>query len=270
LNSIFFGNLTNEKFLNGLPNADFIVHAAGYGQPDKFMNQAIETISLNTQSLLALLGKLNKNGRLLYCSSSEIYSGSKSKFFSEDEVGSTTPQHPRSAYIEGKKIGETICKSFNQTNQILNKRAISVRLASVYGPGYRDNDSRVLNNFIDSAIFSKKVNILDTGSSVRTYCYLTDAIEMCLKVLLNGVENVYNIGTPEKISIIKLAKLVGKLTHSPVNLPNKPNDFKIGAPKRVNLNLDRTLRLCNKNSFIDLKEGISRTIEWRKKQFQNT
>lgn len=40
------------------------------------------------------------------------------------------------------------------------------------------NDERVLNNFIQKAIQNKSINMLDDGSSIRTYGHVSDITEM--------------------------------------------------------------------------------------------
>src|SRR5690348_16520606 len=54
---------------------DFIIHAAGYAQPARFMSDPLATIRCNTSMLMELFDRLHSKGRLLYLSTSEIYSG---------------------------------------------------------------------------------------------------------------------------------------------------------------------------------------------------
>lgn len=258
------GDLTQQTFIEKLPNVDLIIHAAGYAQPDKFLKDPFNSIILNSQTLILLLDKLNIGGRLLYFSSSEVYSGLKNRYFAETQIGLTTPQHVRSSYIEAKRIGETICKSFNEINYATQKSALVIRLSTVYGPGYKKNDPRVLNKFIEDAVENKIIKLADKGKNKRTFCYLSDAIEMCLEVLIHGIDNVYNVGNLEFISIKKLAKLIGKLTGSKIIIPRKEIQEKLGAQHSVRLNIDKVLKLNNKTSFVTIREGIIKTLQWRK------
>lgn len=258
------GDLTNLDFINTLPKSDYIFHAAGYGQPDKFQNNEFETIILNSQTLISLLKKVNDNGRLLYCSSSEIYSGLEPSHYRESQIGNLDSTHPRSAYIEGKRIGETICRSFNNQNLLHSKKAFIVRISATYGPGYKQDDTRVLYNFIEDAIQQGEIKLLDSGQNLRAYCYISDAIEMCLKVILIGSSDIYNIGGTEIFSIRELALLIGKLTNSKITFPKNKNKPKLGAPSSVILDMTKTIVLCKKRSFLPLIDGLSRTINWRK------
>ena len=67
-------NLTTKE-LYRIKKSHIIIHAAGYGQPGKFLNYPFETFKLNTQVTEHLLGLVKKNGSFLFISSSELYSG---------------------------------------------------------------------------------------------------------------------------------------------------------------------------------------------------
>src|SRR5271155_3538171 len=65
------GQLAIKQFLP--PRVDYIIHAAGYSTPAVFMRQSVETIEVNTETLIHLIERLNPNGSILFCSSSEVY-----------------------------------------------------------------------------------------------------------------------------------------------------------------------------------------------------
>ena len=56
------GDLSSHDFFKTLPSTDFIIHAAGYGQPGKFLENPFKTISLNTTLTNELIAKLKKDG----------------------------------------------------------------------------------------------------------------------------------------------------------------------------------------------------------------
>ncbi len=81
-----------------LPQVDYIIHAAGYAAPAIFTKQTIETIQVNTDTIIKLIQHLKPEGSFLFCSSSGIYKGID-HLATEDDIGTTNPQHGRSAYI---------------------------------------------------------------------------------------------------------------------------------------------------------------------------
>ena len=74
--------------------------------PSKFLKFSNATYKLNSTSIMSLEKNLKKNGKFLYMSTTEIYSGN-SKTCNENDIG-TTPMHPRSSYIESKKFGRVL------------------------------------------------------------------------------------------------------------------------------------------------------------------
>ena len=69
-------DLSKPEEVRKLPTTfDVIIHAAGYGQPGKFLLNPVKTISINTASTFELFEKLNPGGKFLFISTSEVYVG---------------------------------------------------------------------------------------------------------------------------------------------------------------------------------------------------
>lgn len=257
------GDLCNDLFADTLPKADILIHASGYGQPGKFMIDPIKTIKLNTAVTLKLLEKLKPKGKFLFISSSEVYSGLTHSPFKEKQIGTTNTDHPRSCYIESKRCGEAII--FSARSKGIDAK--SVRLSLAYGPGTRIDDRRALNSFIGRALTEKKIEMMDSGEALRTYCYITDATHMMWDVLLHGKENIYNVGGISRTTIAALAKLIGKIVGVPVVIPKSKKQALASAPEDVRLDLYKTRKEFGKNDFVSLEEGLLKTISWQKKLY---
>lgn len=259
---IIAGDLSDYKIIDKLPKFDLIIHSAGYSAPGSFLDDPLLTIKLNTATTSKLLEKLNKNSKFLFVSSSEVYSGLECPPFRESQIGLTNTDHVRSSYIEGKRSGEAIMAAINGKNGIDAK---SVRLSLVYGPGTKKGDKRVLNSFIEQGICSSRIELKDSGSALRTYCYVVDAVEMCFLAIIHGTELIYNVGGISQISIVDLAKLIAKFTNSDLSIPRIKGSYLSSAPTSVSLDLSKILALKNNSNFIGLDEGLKRTIDWQKK-----
>lgn len=203
-----------------------------------------------------MLDKLNKNGKILYASSSAVYSGLIKDSFEEEDIGITNTVHPRACYIEGKKCGEAIINAY----RLKGINAKAVRLSYTYGPGVRENDDRVLYSFIRKAK-TGKIDMLDNGKSERIYCYVSDAIEMMWKIFLFGKEAIYNVGGKEKITILEIAELISKYFDSELSVSNNQNGY-LGSSCIERLSINKYEKEFSKKSFISVKEGISKTIQW--------
>ena len=255
---ILAGDLTDSDWRKTLPTADFIIHAAGYAQPGKFTAAPEKTLTLNTSATADLLEKLVPGGKFLFISTSEVYSGLDKAAYQETDIGTTTPQHPRACYIEGKRCGEAFCMAYREKGVDVK----CARLSLAYGPGTRADDRRVLNEFIKKGIQNHEIRLMDSGAAGRAYCYVTDAVEDMWNILLHGKEPVYNVGGHSVTSIRELAQSVGQLLRVPVSFPEESSEM-TGAPKSVQVDLTMIEQEFGKTSYIELQEGLRRTIEWQ-------
>jgi nucleoside-diphosphate-sugar epimerase len=255
---IMQGDLTDIDFCRSLPNADYIIHAASYGQPIRFMENPLKTLKLNTLATYILFEKLKPGGKFLFVSTSELYIGLISPPFKETDIGITNTNHPRSCYIEAKRCGETIVNVYRERGV----DAKSVRLAAAYGPGTRLDDKRVISSFIQKA-FNEEIKLLDHGKAVRAYCYVTDAVEIMWNVLLKGREAVYNVGGIYKNTIGELANTIGSIMNVPVVFPDTPDEVN-GSPEESWLDMTKVQQEFGKTDYVPLEDGIRKTIEWYK------
>jgi len=251
-------DLTHPEFQNNLPEADVIIHAAGYGQPGRFMAFPIKTLHLNTSATFSLFQKLKPGGKFLFVGTSEVYVGLNAEKYSENQIGHTNTDHPRACYIEAKRCGEAICHSFRKSGV----DAKIARLALAYGPGTRPGDQRVLHSLIEKGL-QGRIDLLDQGLANRTYGYVSDAMELMWKMMLEGREAVYNVGGISRTSIRELALKIGELMHVPVVFPQEAHGLK-DAPADVQLDLARSRAEFKKDEFVSLEEGLSRTIQWQR------
>lgn len=242
---------------HGLPMADFVIHAAGYAQPTKFAANPIKTIALNTTATSMLLGRLSPGGRMLFISSSEVYSGSPNIPYRESNIGTTTPAHPRACYIEGKRCGEAVCYGFRAGGG----DARIARLSLAYGPGTRREDERVLASIIRNGIETGRIALMDQGDARRTYGYITDVAEMLFNILLNGKKVVYNVGGRSQTTILGLAQAIGAELGVPVVRPPAGASAGLaGAPIDVSVDLSQVCDEFHKTDFVPMAEGLAKSI----------
>ena len=256
------GDLSDPAFCASLPAADRIIHAAGYGQPGKFLENPVKTIQINTTATAILLEKMPADGKFLFLSSSEVYSGSTRTPHRESDIGTTDPGHPRACYIEGKRCGEAVCHAFRRQGRDVT----SARLALAYGPGTRPDDQRVINSLIRKALLDGRIALLDQGRASRTYCYVTDAVELLFSSLLSGREPVYNVGGISTVTILELAQTVGRMLNVPVIVPEQDQVLS-GAPAEVALDLSLSRQEFGKTGFVSFETGLERTIAWQRELY---
>lgn len=253
---IYRGDLSVYDFCQALPNADYIIHAAGYGQPGKFMANKMKTLRLNTLVTDILLKKLNRGGKFLFISTSEIYSGATDIPYREESHGVTMPNHARACYIEGKRCGEAMCYVHAKNNEHVR----IARIALAYGPGVRASDKRVLYNFIQKGL-QGTIDMMDRGEARRTYCYVADTVSLLWNILLKGKEIIYNVGGHSHVTIRELADLVAQNLKAKVVIPQEVPGVQ-GAPQDVFLDMTKAENEFGKSTYVPIEIGIQQTVSW--------
>ena len=197
---------------------DFIIHAASQASPKYYGIDPVGTLNANVLGTINLLEFAKKNPikSFLYFSSGEVY-GQLSEDqipINENSYGYLDPTNVRSCYAESKRMGENICISYMHQYNIPAK---IVRPFHTYGPGMLLDDGRVFADFVSNIVKNQDIVLKSDGEASRAFCYLSDATEGFLRVMLNGENGeAYNIGNPyEQYKIIELAEIM-------INLyPNK-------------------------------------------------
>ena len=246
---------------------NYVIHAATYAQPAKFLENKLETTKLNTVVTEKLLNICKKNNAsFLFLSSSEIYGQAEEIPTPETYNGNCSTTSIRASYSESKRLGETICHVFKEDGVDVK----IARVSSAYGPGISIHDKRVLGNFLNNALTKKSIDLLEDGKQERTWLYVPDCVAMLLNILLYGKSFIYNVGGEELVSIKRLAEIICELTGSKYSLPKKTDGvFMVSAPDRVKLDISKVMDEFKFRDFVDLKEGLRRTIEWNKEFIKN-
>ena len=269
-----FPNYKNVKFINHNviypfkteEKLDYIVHAAGIASPFYYRAFPLETLEVaitGTRNMLEL-AKYH-NSRFSFFSSSEIYGDPDPKNvpIQESYKGNVACQGPRACYDESKRVGETLCYIYHSLEGI---KTNVIRPFNVFGPGMQENDYRVLPNFASQIKKGKSLKIYGSGNQTRTFCYITDAIEGFLRVIINGIPGEsYNIGNvaPE-ISIVNLVKRIKNIYDKEINYDviDYPDSYPSDEPNRRAPDIKKANTQLGYFPKVSLDEGLSRFLKW--------
>jgi UDP-glucuronate decarboxylase len=193
---------------------DFIIHAASQASPKYYGVDPVGTLNANVLGTINLLNLARRKNceSFLYFSSSEVYGSVDENKLPINELtfGYLDPTNRRSCYAESKRMGENLCVSYFHQYQVPAKIA---RPFHTYGPGMLLDDGRVFADFVSDVVNKRNIVLNSNGSAQRNFCYLADATEGFLRVLLDGKNGeAYNIANAEEeYSIAKLANIVVRL-----------------------------------------------------------
>jgi len=242
--------------LNRSPKA--VINCVGPARPSYYLENPISTattLTNVTNSLLKLA--VHFETRYIHASSSETYGNIINETAAEDNVGRVNALSLRSAYAEAKRFCETLVISYLHEKKIA---AIILRLFNAYGPGFSPDDDRVIPAFIHSILSNKAVEIYGSGAQIRSFCFIDDIVRAFSSSLLCNCSSLYclNVGNPEPISILNLAKLTGQLLHRKIEIQHaeaRQDEVEQRVP-----NISRAQDVLGWKPEIMLREGLKKTL----------
>ena len=195
-------------------DVDFVIHGASPASPSAMAADPLGTFEANvsgTRNMLQL-AQMHRAKKFLFLSSGAVYGQVPPEIQSvkETDFGNLDPLILRSAYDEGKRAGETLCRLYADK---LGFFVVSARISHTYGPGLRADDGRSFADFITAAAERRPLILKSNGLAIRSFCYLSDTVAGLFTMLLKGENGeAYNVGSEtENCSILDLAKLIVEL-----------------------------------------------------------
>lgn len=245
---------------------DHVVHGATSAAPRGYLADPVGTISVNVLATRIMLEHFRSRTSLksfLYMSSGEIYGNPDNAHVPTPEsyLGVTDHLGPRSCYVESKRFTETLCMNYFWQYQVPVK---IIRPVQLFGPGFRETDSRAWIDFIAKTYHGEPIEIHGDGTARRGYCYLADAVTQIMAVIQNGENGaVYNIGNDEHISIRELADIIASFGDHPaqVLVQNSLPDYLLGSPQLSCPSIDKIRGLAPLLKT-GVKEGMNRSYDW--------
>lgn len=255
-----------SKFVHVPGNLDYILHFASPASPIDYLKMPIQTLkvgSLGTHNLLGLAKA--KNARMLIASTSEVYGDPLVNPQNEEYWGNVNPIGPRGVYDEAKRFQEAITMAYH-TYHGLETRI--VRIFNTYGPRMRLNDGRALPAFFSQALLNQDITVFGDGKQTRSFCYVSDLVEGIYRLLKSDYALPVNIGNPDEISILDVAKEVKELipeTTSKIVFKGLPKD----DPKVRRPDITKATDILAWKPEITRKEGLIKTLEYFKTKIED-
>jgi len=241
-------------------NIDLILHFASPASPIDYLMHPIPTLKVGSLGTHNALGVAKaKNAKFLLASTSEIYGDPKINPQPESYYGNVNCIGPRGVYDEAKRFAEAITMAYHNAHKLDTK---IVRIFNTYGPRMRKKDGRVIPNFITQALKNEPITVYGKGEQTRSLCFVSDLVEGIFRLSQSDTHNPVNIGNPNELKIIDLAKLIIKLTGSKSKIIY--NSLPMDDPKVRQPDITRAKKLLKWKPKVDLEKGLKETIEWFK------
>lgn len=211
------GDIINYDF-NLDEKFQFIIHAATAAS--EALNKSnpllmMDTITIGTRRVLDFAITQPIEG-FLFVSSGAIYGKQpwNVTHIREEDSFKVDINNQNSAYAEGKRIAELYCSSYFETYKLPIKIA---RCFAFVGPYLPLDTHFAIGNFINNVLKNEDIVIKGDGSTVRSYMYASDLMIWLFKILLKGeINQSYNVGSDESVSIKQLAEKISSISNAKV------------------------------------------------------
>jgi len=275
VDNYFTGTRSNIAHLISNPNFEAMRHDVTFplyvevaeiynlacpASPIHYQFDPLQTTKTSVHGAINMLGLAKRlKAKIFQASTSEIYGDPQVHPQSESYWGHANPIGTRSCYDEGKRCAETLFFDYYRQHKLRIKVA---RIFNTYGPRMHPNDGRVVSNFIIQSLMNRPITIYGDGRQTRSFCYVDDLITAFVSFMDSQDDFVgpVNLGNPNEVTILELAKNIIDLTGSSSKLEYKhlPSD----DPKQRCPDITLAQKKLGWQPKIALEEGLKKTIDY--------
>jgi len=255
-----YADVSRSVYVQG--PVDAVMHFASPASPVDYLKYPIQTLkvgALGTHNTLGLAK--DKGARYLLASTSEVYGDPQVHPQPETYWGHVNPVGPRGVYDEAKRYAEAMTMAYHRTHGLQTR---IVRIFNTFAERMRPRDGRAIPEFISAALAGEPLPVHGDGSQTRSFTYASDLIEGIVRLLLSDEVDPVNIGNPQEMTVLEMAKLIVELTGSSseiVFVPRPVDDPTVRKP-----DITRARTILGWEPVVTAEEGLRRTIEWFREQ----
>ena len=228
----------------------------------------IDTIVGGTRRVLDF-ARENSGTKMLLTSSGAVYGKQPENvsLLSEDFSGAPHPDDTRSSYGHGKRLAEHLSALYHRDSNVDVKIA---RCFAHSGPYLPLDAHYALGNFIRDGLAEKPIQVVGSGTAVRSYLDAADLMIWLWTILTKGKPSYpYNVGSEVGISIADVARKVSKhfQGNSQAKVQTEVQILGQAKPGVSDIYLPSTQRARDELGLqqrIGLDQSIADTIAWNR------
>jgi dTDP-glucose 4,6-dehydratase len=249
-------DVTNFMHVPG--KLDAVLHFASPASPVDYAHYPIPTLKVGALGTHKALGLAKaKNAKFMLASTSEIYGDPLVNPQPETYWGNVNPIGPRGVYDEAKRFAEAMTMAYHRFHKM---QARIVRIFNTYGPRMRKKDGRAVPAFMTQALKNKPITVFGKGNQTRSLCYVTDLVDGIARLLYSNINTPVNIGNPQELTILQLARTIKEISGSKSKIVHKPLPEDDPKVRRPNIAIaKKKLRWAPK---VPLEAGLAQTLEY--------
>jgi dTDP-glucose 4,6-dehydratase len=251
-------DVTNYLFVDG--KIDYIFHFASPASPIDYLKLPIQTLKVGSLGTHKALGLAKEKGaRFFIASTSEVYGDPLIHPQTESYWGNVNPVGPRGVYDEAKRFAEAMTMAYHRYHRVETR---IIRIFNTYGERMRMNDGRAIPAFMSQALNHEDVTVFGDGSQTRSVCYVSDLIDGIYKLMMSEYDMPMNIGNPEEVTMLDLAKEIIQLTgsRSKIIFQDLPED----DPKVRQPDITKAKEILQWEPKVNRRVGLEKTLQYFK------
>jgi len=261
--SIYKGDICDENFMTDLfekESPEWVCHMAARAGVRPSIQDPFVYIHSNIRGTTLLMELSHKFGvkNFVFASSSSVYGGSSSTFFSEEE----NVDNPVSPYAASKKACELLAYTYHH---LYNLNVSALRFFTVYGP--RGRPDMAPFKFIDRISRGLQIQQFGDGSSSRDYTYISDIVDGIVRAVDRPHPyEVFNLGKGDGTSLKDFIRLVQKHVGKEANIkimPDQPGDVPYTCA-----DVRKAYKLLGYRACVPFEDGIRQTAAWYKGAYE--
>ncbi len=238
-------------------HVDAVLHFASPASPPQYLERPLQTLAVGSEGTRrALILAAEHDARFLLASTSEVYGDPSVHPQPEDYRGNVNPIGPRSVYDEAKRFAEALTMAWHRAE---GADVGIARIFNTYGPRLAPGDGRVVSNFLVQALAGRPLTVYGDGSQTRSLCFVTDEVAGLLALLDSELTGPVNVGNPDEISVLDLARTVIELTGSSSEIIHEP--LPVDDPTRRCPDISLAREALGWEPVVSLAEGLRATAD---------
>lgn len=256
------GDVRNRSTVkNSVKDIDVVFHEAGQINPARAVEDPLFDFEVNALGTLnILLESIDSGVKKFIMASTNTYGDANTETMSESFSTLFERRSLLSPYAAAKVCAEAYLKTCNDE---MGLSTVRLRYFNVYGPRQlTKSESGVVAIFAINALKNKPLTIFGDGKQTRDFVYVADVAEANILAAKNEKANgdVFNVGTGKETSIMELAEIVKKITHS--NVPLVRSTSRAADFRRAKADLRRSTEILSFHPRTELRSGLENYINW--------
>jgi UDP-glucose 4-epimerase len=250
-------------------NQDVIFNLAGQVSHTDSMVDPYADLEINARSQLSLLEACrhgNPEATIVFASTRQIYG--RPQYLPVDEAH---PLQPVDVNGINKTAGEWYHILYHN---VYGLKTVSLRLTNTYGPRMRIKDARqtFLGWWLRQMVEGQTFKIFGDGRQFRDFNFVDDVVLALLLAAASESANgkIYNLGAPEAINLLDLAKLLvelhGRGSYEIVPFPPDRRRIDIGDYQGDFSKIERDLGWTPQ---VTLREGLAQSLAYYERHLKH-